>query len=192
MNKRNLYLLLALAALAAGAARLARGEQRAANGARLLQCETETWCAASLNASDGSHLLVAGNWCEVNTASPFPSGALTVTPLIPDVLAPGATFTINGGASKTAQVQVSLAIAADDGLWGVGVDPMRLSADGINWTPWQAFRPTQAWMLDGANGPKTVYLQLRDHAGNDSAIVQQAITLERGYTAVGDNWMLYQ
>lgn len=43
---------------------------------------------------------------------------------------------------------------------------LRLSNDGTDWSPWQAYKPMLTWQLPAVNGPKTVYGQLRNASGD--------------------------
>ena len=54
---------------------------------------------------------------------------------------------------------------------------MRLSNDGVTFSPYQPFAAAAAWTLPEGNGDKRVYAQFKDGAGNKSAIVSDTITL---------------
>jgi Tol biopolymer transport system component len=58
-----------------------------------------------------------------------------------------------------------------------GVTAMRISntAGGLSSANWIAYTPTREWTLSSGAGTKTVYVQYRDAAGNQSALVQDTI-----------------
>lgn len=91
---------------------------------------------------------------------------------------PNGTFTINNGSTTAFQVAVQLQINASDS--GSGLEQMRLSNDGINWLyGWQPFSNTTEWFLDAVPSiTHTVYLEVRDIAGNITALPSQSIWLD--------------
>ncbi|MBN1484501.1 MAG: CAP domain-containing protein [Chloroflexia bacterium] len=48
---------------------------------------------------------------------------------------------------------------------GPDLSEMRLSQDGLNWTPWLRYEPWKLWQLPAGNSRKTLYVQSRDHQG---------------------------
>src|SRR5262249_18495968 len=87
--------------------------------------------------------------------------------VLTDLIPPVATNRITDGAAFTTNPAVTLTLSATDNS-GV-VSDQRLSNDSLNWTAWEPYTTTRAWMLIPANGLKTVYAQFRDVAGNTSA-----------------------
>jgi WD40 repeat protein len=88
-----------------------------------------------------------------------------------DTEPPTGSLTINDGADSTYSPTVTLRITANDPLSGVA--QMRFSNDGRTWSDWEGFQSTRSWDLtrfggSSSYGPKTVYAQLRDRAGNVS------------------------
>jgi WD40 repeat protein len=88
-----------------------------------------------------------------------------------DTEPPTGSLTINDGAASTYSPTVTLRITANDPLSGVA--EMRFSNDGRTWSDWEGFQSTRSWDLtrfggSSSYGPKTVYAQLRDRAGNVS------------------------
>jgi parallel beta-helix repeat protein len=98
-----------------------------------------------------------------------------------DKTAPIGNLTINNGAATTSYTLVTLRVSASDAL--SGVFEMRFSNDGGAWSPWEGYSLTRSnWDLTayGGNkqqGPKTVYAQARDRAGNESPAFTATITL---------------
>lgn len=94
-----------------------------------------------------------------------------------DGQAPTGTFRINNGSTIAFQVAVKLHLEASDA--GSGLDTMRLSNDGFNWQPWQPFTADLWWNLDAIpNITHTVYIELRDQAGNLATLAPQSIYLD--------------
>jgi WD40 repeat protein len=88
-----------------------------------------------------------------------------------DKTSPTGSLTINDGAATTTSTRVTLKIQANDPLSGVA--EMRFSNDGRTWSDWEGFQSTRSWDLtrfggSSSYGPKTVYAQVRDRAGNVS------------------------
>jgi len=109
-----------------------------------------------------------------------------------------------GGARYVFSTGVTLAVEAEDRAGdgpGSGVTALRLSNDGQTWSPWEAFATPVSWDLvrsggSSAPGPKTVFLELRDKAGNvaqfttEVALVQTLVypepILSLAFTRAGD------
>ncbi|WP_414853743.1 Ig-like domain-containing protein [Brevibacillus sp. IT-7CA2] len=92
-----------------------------------------------------------------------------------DMTNPTGAFEINQGQSYTNKSKVTLSVESADAH---GVE-MRLSNDNLTWSEWKT-APTKGdvpWELSGVDGTKTVYLELRDPAGNQLAL-QKQITLD--------------
>jgi WD40 repeat protein len=99
-----------------------------------------------------------------------------------DKTPPTGSLTINDGAATTGSIYVTLKIQANDPLSGVA--EMRFSNDGRTWSGWESFSSTRYnWDLARYGGsvnqigPKTVYAQLRDRAGNVSQTFSATIRL---------------
>lgn len=89
----------------------------------------------------------------------------------------GAAVIIDGGSGTTGQISVRLDISADDAC--SGVVEMRLSNNQIAWTDWLPYQGTMLWHLPTLDRHWIpVYVQVRDRAGNESAIAQDSIYLE--------------
>ena len=99
-----------------------------------------------------------------------------------DKSAPTGRVTINDGASRTRSRSVTLTLSATDpSAGGSGVSQMRISntQSGLSSATWEAYSTTKAWSLSSGKGTKTVYVQYRDGAGNDSAVVTDTIKFAR-------------
>jgi parallel beta-helix repeat protein len=115
-------------------------------------------------------------------------GSVTVAVNL-DKTPPTGSLTINDGTDSTTSTTVTLRITANDPLSGVA--EMRFSNDGRTWSDWESFQSTRSWDLTrfgGSSllGPKTVYAQLRDRAGNVSqtfsATIRLTVTTLTGHT----------
>ena len=87
-------------------------------------------------------------------------------------------LSINGGATYTTDPAVSLTLAADDPSPGSGLYAMQFSDDGTRWSDWTPYSSSLPYFLAGPDGTKTVYLRVRDHAGNIAPAVQATIILD--------------
>jgi hypothetical protein len=67
---------------------------------------------------------------------------------------------------KTADSEnVILSLSAIDNT--SGLDQMCFSNDGIEYSPWEPFATTKSWKLASGFGERTVYVKVKDHAGNE-------------------------
>jgi WD40 repeat protein len=98
-----------------------------------------------------------------------------------DKTPPTGSLKINDGAATTDSTTVRLGITATDALSGVA--EMRFSNDGSTWSGWEPFKTSRPdWNLGAFGGsaipgPRTVYAQLRDTAGNVSSTLLSSIRL---------------
>jgi photosystem II stability/assembly factor-like uncharacterized protein len=94
-----------------------------------------------------------------------------------DASVPTVTVQINDGASTTNQVSVRLQLAAGD--VGSGLADARVSSNCFAWSDWQPYADELLWNLPALNRRTLpVYVQLRDRAGNESAVASDTITLD--------------
>ncbi|MGA1793914.1 MAG: PA14 domain-containing protein, partial [Thermoplasmatota archaeon] len=104
-------------------------------------------------------------WTEASAAVGFDITPPTIT-----------TLTINDGGSLTNSTSAVLKIRAEDDL--SGPESLRTSVDGSSWSEWFPFSTTVPFSLDGPDGPKTVYVQVRDVAGHFSSVISSSIVLD--------------
>lgn len=90
--------------------------------------------------------------------------------------APSGSIIVNGGQISTSSINVTLTLTATD-LEGEAIE-MRFSNDGITWSSWESKISTKSWTLSHGEGSKTVYMQLRDTAGNISNTFTDTIVLD--------------
>jgi hypothetical protein len=89
-----------------------------------------------------------------------------------DLSLPSGTVMMEGGAAATARRAVMLAISTND----TDVSEMAVSSDpGLTGASWEPFTPTRGWLLSEGDGQKTVYVKLRDRAGQESAVFSSTI-----------------
>lgn len=100
----------------------------------------------------------------------------TITVVV-DGTPPAGTIVINGDATHTDSTSVTLDLLAGDGD-GSGVDEMRFSDDGANWTDWEYYDTEKEWTLNPPDGIKNVYAQFKDKSGNISDTCSDDITLD--------------
>jgi subtilisin family serine protease len=97
--------------------------------------------------------------------------------IVLDSTPPSGALSIDSGAAFTKDASVSLAVSASDSV--SGVTQMRFGADGETWGAWQFFVSTTNWSLaTGADGPRTVWIQFADAAGNVSGPASDSIDLD--------------
>lgn len=83
---------------------------------------------------------------------------------------------VNNDAAATNSVNVTLTLSATD---NDGVSQMMVSNDAaFTGAVWEAYATTKAWVLSAGDGVKTVYVKFRDRTGNESAAVNDAISID--------------
>ncbi len=90
-----------------------------------------------------------------------------------DTVPPTGTIIINGGASTTTSLNVSLGLTWAD--VGGGVTRMRFSDNGSTWTAWEGIKHTKARTLPAGLGYHTVRVQFTDVAENYSLVYNDYI-----------------
>ena len=90
--------------------------------------------------------------------------------------APTGSIIVNSGQISTSSINVTLTLTATD-IEGEAIE-MRFSNDGITWSSWESKISTRSWTLSHGEGSKTVYMQLRDTAGNISNTFTDTIVLD--------------
>ncbi|WP_274310208.1 S-layer homology domain-containing protein [Solibacillus daqui] len=95
------------------------------------------------------------------------AGNVTKIQFIIDRTPPTGTLVINNGSATTNSKSVTLSLTSSDG-GGSGVTEMRFSTDELTWSAWEKVMLTKNWDLIGGTGPKKLYVQYRDAAGNSS------------------------
>jgi hypothetical protein len=99
-------------------------------------------------------------------------------------LPPTGSVVVNGGAARTNNPNVPLALTSNDGD-GSGVSGMRFSNNGSTWSAWEKPAAQKAWTLAPGDGVKTVRAQFRDKAGNVSVVCTDTILLDQTSPAGG-------
>lgn len=82
--------------------------------------------------------------------------------IVLDTVGPNAVIQINGGDIYTTSRVVSISISSADAV------SMCFSTDGQTFTDWEAYASSKQWELPDGDGQKTVYVKVRDSAGNVS------------------------
>jgi subtilisin-like proprotein convertase family protein len=94
-----------------------------------------------------------------------------------DIASPTGLVNIAGGATTVSSQQVTLNLNATDPAPASGVTAMRFSNDGTTFSAYQPYASSAAWTLTAGDGVKTVYAQFKDADGNQSAVVNDTVTL---------------
>jgi hypothetical protein len=77
------------------------------------------------------------------------------------------TFEINAGDDTTTVTGVTLTISASDAAPSSGVSEMKIWNDGESEPPgWESYTTSRGWTLRDEAGNRTVYIKVRDTAGN--------------------------
>jgi hypothetical protein len=93
-----------------------------------------------------------------------------------DTVVPKGTIVINGGAASTSSRSVTLRLSASDPSPASGVASMRFRNGGTTtWSEWFDYSTSKSWTLSAGAGTKTVYVQYKDRAGNNSAAASDTI-----------------
>lgn len=125
---------------------------------------------------------------------PFAEGSLPILDspkinLTVDNTPPEGIISVNNYAVHTNSVEVTLTLSATDNL--SGVDKMKFSNDGSNWSDPEDYATSKTWTLTGGDGTKTIYVRFKDIAGNWSGPVNDVIILDTtpavGITLPQDN-----
>ena len=95
-----------------------------------------------------------------------------------DATEPSGSVLVNGGDARTNQRNVSLTLSATDASPGTGLTQVRLSNDGVTWSPYVPYATALPWTLAAGNGVSSVFAQFKDGAGNSSAVVRDTIVLD--------------
>ena len=96
-----------------------------------------------------------------------------------DDTAPKGTIQINGGATQTTSLLVTLNLSATDNLSGVW--QMQFSNNALIWSPWETYSTIRTnWDMSGyggsaTHGTKKVYARFRDAATNRSIVYSDRI-----------------
>ncbi|MBN2001938.1 MAG: hypothetical protein JXA21_01170 [Anaerolineae bacterium] len=130
--------------------------------------------STTLNAAgQGQHRLYVQAWDKAGNASTVASAGWFGY----DTTVPTVTFLINNGAITTGQTSVALNLTYGD--TGSGVSAARASNNGLAWSDWTPIATSIPWAIPTVDlTTLPVYVQVRDGAGNLSAIVNDTIALD--------------
>ncbi len=96
--------------------------------------------------------------------------------IIFDTTLPTSSLSINDEATYATTNTVALTLSATDATSGIA--EMQFSDDNINWMNWENYAASKAWTFTTGDGTKTVYCQVRDHAGLVSETCSDTIVLD--------------
>jgi len=96
--------------------------------------------------------------------------------IVLDTTPPTGSLAINDNAAYCNTTSVTLKLMVNDALSGVAL--MRLSNDGGNWNPWEAYSTSKAWIVQSGIDTKTVYYQMKDNTGTVSIVYSDTIILD--------------
>ncbi len=120
------------------------------------------------NITDGKHLV------NVKVFDKAGNSRITNVTIFIDRTPPiKVTLTINGSTGSTHDREVQLVISAFDNA--SGLDQMCFSDDGLKYSGWEPFVKIRNWTLTPDYGKKTVYVKVKDRAGNEARAVTNEI-----------------
>ncbi|MHB8896660.1 MAG: metallophosphoesterase family protein, partial [Candidatus Geothermincolia bacterium] len=140
------------------------------------------------NGSLGETYDVSGSvrMCQVDTSlnsSELNKGVNVHKSGTADHAAPTGSLKINGGASTTTSLNVTLNTQATD-TGGSGLGEMKISNTqaGLSGASWEQYQTSRPWTLTAGAGSKTVYVKYRDRAmpGNESQAYTATISYQQG------------
>ena len=142
--------------------------------------ETTTSSSILRATPDGRYLMVMAVFTGGTAGETPVLHSLTIAPAASplnqrDTTPPSGSILINNGAVVTNNTAVLLTLAATDNSGNVS--RMRLGVDGSAWGEWVAYETSRGWTLATGDGPKKVYVQYRDVAGNISPAIHATIEL---------------
>lgn len=89
---------------------------------------------------------------------------------------PTIDFAVNSNADTKDTAAAQLDLSATD--TGSGVAEVRIANNDLTWSAWQLYTPQVDWTLSTTDNPThIVYVQVRDLAGNESAIASETVDL---------------
>jgi len=97
---------------------------------------------------------------------------------------PTGTISINDDAVYTNTTTVTLSLSASDSE--SGVSQMRFSNDNALWSDWESYASNTDWELSSGDGSKSVYVQYKDAAGNESSSYSDSIILDSGIIVINN------
>jgi hypothetical protein len=119
------------------------------------------------------------------------SAQVAIAPV--DTTDPEASIQLGSGATWCTSDWLMLRVIATDSEPSGGIDAVRYSEDGTTWEPWILWQPQitwtempfmeRPWTFSGPDGPKQVWVQVRDAAGNMSEPAVDEILLDRAAPA---------
>ena len=133
------------------------------------------WTTVLNGLSDGPHTFTSQATDFYGNITAF-SAPVTVTV---DRVSPMARLVISSYRGRVSDRTVTLAVIADDPAPSSGVTQMRLSSNGTTYGTWEPVVPSRRFTLrSGPDGPRRVWLQVRDLAGHQSAAATATAVLD--------------
>ncbi|TKJ25750.1 MAG: hypothetical protein CEE41_03665 [Hadesarchaea archaeon B3_Hades] len=83
------------------------------------------------------------------------------------------SFEVAAGATYTNSTGIQLTITAQNAV------EMSFSSDGVVWDEWETFQASKSYALSTGDGPKNVYIRVKDNVGDISQTSVDSITLDQ-------------
>lgn len=103
--------------------------------------------------------------------------------LVKDTDAPLGSFEINSGSKSTGSKNVSLSISGSDSTSSVSEMIISENSD-FSGASWENFSTSKDYELSQGDGEKTIYMKLKDQAGNESDSISKKINLDEEKTVL--------
>jgi hypothetical protein len=95
---------------------------------------------------------------------------------VPDSTPPVVSMVLAGGRGFTNQLTVPVTLVASDDL--SGVSEMAFSVDGSSYTSWQPFAQSTTYALPPGDGPKTLWVKVKNGVGVESAPAVATVAID--------------
>lgn len=134
---------------------------------------TATWTVTAGGLTGAKTLSVAGTSSSYGESFAIPEATAGQTL---DATGPSGVVVVEDGAAAVSGPAVTVALFATDD--STGVDGMRVRNSGAAWGEWQDFADSFPWNLAPGEGTRTVEVQLRDGAGNESGTLSDSTVVD--------------
>lgn len=116
-------------------------------------------------------------YIDLNGATDVEGDYLLTVQTVPDPTPPIVSIVLAGGSPSTNQVAaVPVILTASDDL--SGVTDMSFSGDGSTYAPWQPFGRSTTWAFTPGDGPRRLWVKVKNGVGLESAPANAGVTID--------------
>lgn len=153
------------------------GAKSAANGPLSAQAFSYAWTVPSGIDTAQAKVRVLFTDLAGNVATPVVTPTFAIDSTKPTI----SSFVLAGGSATTALPTVAAALSASDpGADSSGVVSMQIGENSTSGSTWSNHASASTFLVSQTNGPKTVYVWVKDAAGNVSDSASYNISLDFG------------